>query len=271
MKKLNYKLRTKVQRLNSVVDMIENEELSLVQIEYLADYLLSSEDIVKDDKVEYRFYKDKEEFKQKTKKTLNCIENDDVLDFLVQGGSKTIKKEKKQIITEGDLKESSYKGNILREYDSYKNIVGKDKTINKRKRINLTGYINQDMLDTKDILDGTFGYVLRNPLKESTVIDWDMLDLTNHKHIKALFFNLDRAFNIDDDLSLIVNDFNKELPKIYRGTSLTDEQKKIIEMFKKGYELEEIIEKTGIEHRNINDTLKCISQKIARYYKKILK
>ena len=285
--------------------------------EQLANYLLGSKEVREDKQTtQYKFYSSEEEFNKRTKKENSLDERtnskqdvDDIIHFLLayKGNHK---KEKTKTLTRVDsiknkntgkyedvsikkfLKESKneYAKEVIKSYldlyDKIEKILKGEATIDNPKlnRFILSRTmkgLERDMIDSHDMLCGTFGQVLRNPIQDSTVINWDALDLTNPKHIRPLLFINKKVIMPDDDLALIVYDLNQVIKKMYNehkeykektGMSkrgmLTKSHITIISLVRQGYSIDEVSDILGTTQDNISHGLDKIALNIANYNKK---
>lgn len=287
------------------VELNQNDELSekntvCTTLESMANYLLGSNEIREQrNDCEYRFYRDKTEFKLRTKKeeSLNAkqsvagtkvegekSDNDDrVIDFLLKSNGNA-KKSKEQRILPEDLKEDTYCGEVLREYQfAIDEIDGKleDIKINKNKskhsgkRYKLTKAkkdIHYDMIYCKTHLKGTFGERLKCPLQESTEPDWNKFDWHDEKCIKALLF-LQFEFEPQEDLSYLIMDLENiinELKQLYYNSefekkSFTKKEIMVIDYIREGYTVNEIKNMMNVAQPVISKMVKNIVEKIVEY------
>ena len=289
--------------------------------EQIANYLLGSKEIREErQETQYKFYTNEEEFKLRTKREDNigqgCSSEQDIEEIIhfLMAFKKNHKKEKNKTLARVDsvlnkntgryedvsmdsfLKTTNdeYAKEVIGTYnDFYKKIEkilkGQVEYTSPKEKINrftltktMKG-LERDMIDTHDSLLGSFGQVLRNPLQESTVTNWDSIDLTNPKHIRPLLFVNKTKITPDDDLGLIVYDLNKVIKsmnkehKEYKEKTgmnkrglLTNAHLSLIQMIRQGYGIDEISKIIGTSQENVTLTLDKISLNIANYHRNIL-
>ena len=286
--------------LNQNDELAENNNVCAT-LEMMADYLLGADEVRSErkNKQEYRFYRDKTEFKLRTKKeeSLNGklqfasskvdtdkADNDErVIDFLLKSGENS-KKSKAQKIFKKDLEEDSYCGEVLREYQCFIDDIErklKDIKINKNnspykgKRYLLTKAkkdLHYDMIYCKTHLRGTFGEKLKCPLQESTCPDWDKFDWHEKSHIKALLF-MQCEYEPQEDLAYMILDlehiikelkkevYNNELKKI----SFTNNEVIVVDYVRRGYSITEIKNIMRVSQQRVSQIVDNIVMKIQEY------
>lgn len=254
------------------------------KIESLANALLGSEESrLQRKKTKYKFYTNEEEFKVRSKReteNINAMASggeggnvDDVIHFL-KSKNNNYKKSKLQTITVKDLNEDSECGRILREYQMLQNKATHlirnphETTLSRFQLTNIKGTVKQDMLNTKDMMNGTFGWFLKNPMVESETIDWDLIDLQDPKHIRALLYINMSGIQYEDDLSLIMFDLNKTIKDMHKEGKLNKKNINVITMVRQGWKLTEIAEHYDVSLESISMMLTRASEKIVRYHKK---
>lgn len=253
------------------------------KLELLADYLLNSKEIReerKNEKTKYYFYMNKEEFKLRTNReflfnNINSTEFkgdnvDNVIHYLL-GKQKNVKIKKIQTVTNSDIKEDSYCGQVLREYDALRERVDyllKNPQEAKLKRYKMTAMkksINDDMLITKKNLKGIFGEKPKNLIKDSTVPSWDKFDFKNKEHVKRLIY-IQKEFVPDDDVSLLLLDLDMTIEKLRNKNILTKHQYEIIKLIRQGYKNIEICDLKRIKKPRITAIVNTVVFKINKYF-----
>lgn len=293
------------------VELSQNDELSennnvCKVLESYANYLLGSKEVREERKQEdfiYRFYVDKTEFKERTKKEESLdgkmhtaglkggVErtsenNEKVIDFLLKTTSNN-KLSKQQRVFEKDIQEDSYCGKVLRDYQSALDEIDyrlKDIKICKKedRKSEYTGQrytltkakkdIYYDMIQAKTQLKGSFGDKLRNPLKESTEPSWDCFDWHNPQHIKELLL-LQYDYETQDDLSYMVMDLENiitDLKEVYyngegKRKDFSKKQIEVVDLIRKGYKVTEIAKITNVEQCTISKIIPKVIDKILEY------
>ena len=289
------------------VELNQNDELSeknnvCATLENLGNYLLGSIEVRKErnkKEFKYRFYRDKTEFKLRTNKeeSLNAkldvakgkvdtdkADNDErVIDFLLKAG-KNNKISKAQRIFAEDLKEDSYAGEVLRQYQSFIDDIKfklddikekKDKSKFAGKRYLLTKAkkdLHYDMIYCKTHLRGTFGERLKCPLTESTEPSWDKFDWHNKKHIKELLF-LQYDYEPQEDLSYMIMDLENIIAELkgvyynaeYEKKSFSKSERIVVDYIRMGYTVGEIAVELNVKQPVISKMIRNIVDKILEY------
>lgn len=247
------------------------------RLELMADYLLRSTEVRlarKNEETKYRFYVNKEEFLKRTNLEVSSDlvqymgNGSQYMAFLLPKAKKAAKKEKIQKILPKDLDRDDYLGDVLRDYQTFLDLINDNVAkgnMRKRRASAIKGKVNDDMLKSKDMLLGVFGYLLRNPLAESTCPDWDRFDYTNIDHIK-IALNMDRDLDPNDDLSHIILDLKIAIKELVKAKKLTNRQIEILTLYRQGLGFTEIGKILNTSNVNIYKTIKTISKKITKYY-----
>lgn len=247
----------------------------------LASYLLNSRDIDRLYKnQEYVFYTDEEEFNKYHQKVVSSTSEatDEVIHFLLQQG-KNFNIIGRTQITKEDLADTGEKGEILRAYQEFKNELRlrlldiRNGTHNSKLNVplhqakRLMNVVNDDMVYTKESFSRN---VCFGGLKsEISKIDWDMIDMTNEEHVKALLYiNRGNQISPDDDLSLIVYELNKTLKILVDNGKLKKEDLKLINMLRqeKSYSKGEISKIMGYSQSVLSKRINKISREVSKYY-----
>lgn len=268
-------------------DALSTENTVCKTLETMANYILNSEDVRKQNKqsnkeYEYKFYKDSSKFRSKMAREINLEGaansfNDDggiIIDYLLSNNN-NIKKSKAQIINNCDIKEDSYCGDVLREYQKSIDYISDELTkirlsspnAMKGKRYLLTKAkkdINDDMINAKNSLKGMFGDKLRNQILDSTVPDWSKFDWKNDKHIKELLF-IRREFDIKNDVSFLAMDLDIIIDNLIRQGKFSPVELNVLELIKGEFKMSEIAIELGCSKMNISHTVKRIVKKICTY------
>lgn len=275
------------------VNLAEFDELSennniCTFLESLANYILGSNEVRserKNSNFKYRFFIDKSEFKERTKKedslhgkmnnNINGEKSDsesNIINFLLKSNNNKLAKA--QIINNEDLEENSFCGQTLRNYKSYLDFIDKEllkiklkkPTLLEGKRYILTRLkkdIYYDMIYCKTSLKGTFGEKLRFPISETTVPSLEKFDWHEESHIKQLLF-MKRDFNPNDDISFLVIDL-ENIIEILKINKFTKRECTVIEYIKLGYSISEIKDKLMITQQSVSGIVKNIVKKIQDY------
>lgn len=252
-------------------------------ISTLGSYLLNSRDI---DKLyntqEYIFYTDEEEFNKYHQKVVSSTSKseEEVIHFLLQQG-KNYNIVGRLEVNKNDLKENSRKGEILRDYNKFKEELRKClidlKNRTKTSSIDIPLYlakrimstVNDDMTMVKESYSRN---VYFDGLKSNNSIDWSFLNMENEEHVKALLY-IDKGNKLipDDDLSLIVYDLNKKLKILVDTGKLKKQDLKLISLLRqeKSYSKSEISKIMGYSQSVLSKRINRIAKIICKYYKNI--
>lgn len=256
--------------LNST-DALSEHDNTVNSLERLANYLLNSDEVKeekKSDDFEYKFYSDEEAFNKAINKEPKLdgmggsVEKENVIHFLKKE-NKNHKKSKDQVITRKDLDRDDELGHVLRSYTDYLEKVTqeldnhKESKLSRFKLSEISGSVRQDMIMSKDMLLGVFGY--KTNAEESTVVDWEQIDFTNRKHAKAML-SLETGRRADEELMYIVEDFNK-LVKLAKPTKV---QKEIIKLLRENMNVTDIGNELNLSRQNVSKNIDMLVVRICR-------
>lgn len=256
--------------LNST-DALSDNDNTVNSLERLANYLLNSDEVKelkKEDDFEYKFYSDEEAFQKAVNKEPKLdgmggsIEKDNIIHYLKKE-NRNYKKSKDQVISKKDLNREDDLGYILRSYTDYLEKVTveldnhKSSKLSRFKLSEISGSVRQDMIDSKDMILGVFGYKTNS--EESCVIDWDQIDFSNRKHAKALL-SLTPGRRADEELMYIVEDFIKLL-KLAKPTKI---QKEIVTLLRENMRITDIGTALNISKQNVSKNIDMLVRRICR-------
>ena len=236
-------------------------------LEKMANYLLNSDESKEEKKdIEYKFYTNEDDFQAAIKKEAK-IDNmgagqdtENIIHFL-KNENRNFKKTKTQVITSKDLQRDDELGEVLRDYQNSLNEVtdnlkaGKDINISRYLLTKASGALKQDMINSKDILLGTFGY--RTNASESTVIEWDEVDYCNPDHVRALL-HFSRDYDGIEDLKYIIIDFYELMDSL----KLTDLQKEIIELVQRDKTITDIAKILKVTRKTVYHNIDSVVNRI---------
>lgn len=157
--------------------------------------------------------------------------------------------EDKCYIEQFNLKEEELNIEMYKEVQKQKTLLQKHSAL-----------IKQDMLDTKDCIKGTIYF--KQPLSDSTKIDYDMIDWNNEKHIEALLRIPPKGEDLQQDMVCIQYDLEKLISEV----EISKEDNKILNMFREGFTLEFIGNKLGITKQSVDYHIKKIVKKLINKY-----
>lgn len=249
-------------------DALSDQDNACVSLEKMANYLLNCDEVKNSKKeTDYIFYSDEEAFKKAVYKEgyLDGIaqgdEQENTIHFLKKE-NKNYKKPKTQSIKKDDYDKGDL-GSILTNYREYlvsasdelKN-YGTSK-LSRYKISEIIGSVKQDMIITKDIITGVFGY--KSNAEESTVIDWDFCDLTNVNHVRALLY-MKPGYRNDEDLMYLIDDFVEKL-FIAKPTKL---QKEIVLLMRSNKGPTEIGKILNISKQRVEKNIQMLAERIVK-------
>lgn len=258
-------------------DALSDSDEICSQLETLTNYISScpktEEEKRKENEKEekYNFYTDKK-LVRKMNKELHydgVIENmyvdsknkENIIDFLIVKGS-NFKKEIKQEIFKKDLQDPDLIP--IQEYQKFINLskqkLDKLRKENKNKTLQYQlikhmNYCKVDQIYCKDALKGTIYF--KNPLPNSTEIDYDQFDFFNKEHIKELLKIGSK--NMMTDLGVLTYDLEQLIKKI----KLSKQDKIILEYWRnENFTQKEISDALNVSPSYISSTLNKIAERI---------
>lgn len=254
----------------------QNDYLSLENnvckvLENYASYLLNSKDVDGEEKTIYKFYYDENSFRRALNKDVKYDSKEpEVIDFLLANQS-NYKKAKDQKITAKDLRREDWKGSVLRDYNTYIDVLN-NYPISDYRRNKIKGEVQRDMILVKDY--GVHGYNLRY-FSESTHPNLEVFDFADFNQLKG--YSLEdteaRHAKVDGLLRMKFNgDFQNDfqcilydLDILVKKTKLTDKERKCLNYFRNGLTNTKISDILGIDHsvisRNIDRAIKKVNKK----------
>lgn len=134
-------------------------------------------------------------------------------------------------------------------------------TFNKRRRNlrKMCENIPSDAILTKDCMRGTIYF--KSPLRDEGSPDWDMVDMFDKSHIKALI-GIKRGNDLQDDLSCVITDLND----LIKETNLTNRQMEVLELWREDKSQTDIANILGINQSNVNSLMDKIANNIMKKY-----
>ena len=233
------------------VNASQNDYLSLENnvckvLENYASYLLNSKDIEDEEAEVYKFYYDESEFRRAVNKDMKYDEKGpEVIDFLLANQS-NYKKAKDQKITSSDLKRIDYLGDVLRDYQTYIDVLN-NSNMQAYRRNRLKGEVQRDMILSKDALLRVHGYQLRY-FSESTKPNLELFDFADFNQLKGYTLRVPEDIkdknhaNIDGLLRMKFNgDFQNDfqcilydLDILIEKTKLTERERECLNYFRNG-------------------------------------
>lgn len=263
-------------------------------LETLANYILYAKDAEVGKKVIYNFY-DKERFEKLLSKDIyindityetlhdfECIETE-VIDFLITT-NKNYKKEKKQKLLVEDYTDDDFTSEIKIYFidketgeERYKeskfvNLIAENQKhitslckrlfegkYNKYKVREILSCLKNSQLQMKVIIKKPI--IFKDPLKDSTVLDYDKFDFTNINHVRALLvFNNE---NTQTDVGCLVFDLNVLLSKV----ELSHNEFIALQKWRDGWTLTLIAQYLNFPNCfSVEVLLKQVSRKVVKKY-----
>lgn len=259
--------------LNSTDSLSENNNICN-SLENMATYLLNSDEAKEDKKnIEYKFYTNEENFQAALKREAKIdsmgtgLEKDNIIHFL-KTETKNYKKTKTQRITKKDLSRNDELGKVLNNYNDFLKIVTKKLKsdngfdVSRYLLTKTSGSLKEDMINSKDILLGVFGY--KTNTVETATTDWDLVDYTNPEHVKALLY-FQPNYHGNEDLKYIIIDFNK----IIKGMKFSKLQRQIIRELRNDQNIVGISKRLNVTRVTIYKNLNSIITRICNQAKRM--
>lgn len=257
------------------VNASQNDYLSLENnvckvLENYASYLLNSKDIEDEEAEVYKFYYDESTFRRAVNKDMKYDEKGpEVIDFLLANQS-NYKKAKDQKITSSDLKRNDYLGDVLRDYQTYIDVLN-NSNMQAYKRNRLKGEVQRDMILSKDALLRVHGYQLRY-FSESTRPNLEVFDFADFNQLKGYTVEgvnphytkvdglLKMKFNGDFqyDFQCILYDLDILIEK----TKLTERERECLNYFRDGLTNVKIGDIIGVTSQSVGQSVDSAIKKV---------
>lgn len=261
-------------------------------LERFTDYILNSKELKQQEdgeKTKYIFHTDPNYFQKKLDRELKVSQiapnengsdksEENVIHFIKREHGNS-KKPKVQKILPQDLNKENECGRILTEYNQFLQLVTeelKKKDKSKYSRFLLTktkGELFNDMVYTKDHLNGVFGYDLKG-FNESSILFLDVFDFTNKRHLlggkvetesgkilqaKGLLY-FKRTYDPNSEWDLILMELQKTIDK----ANLTEKELLTLDMMRQGLRHGEIAQELNIHHQEISRLIDRIAVKVTK-------
>ena len=257
------------------VNASQNDYLSLENnvckvLENYASYLLNSKDIEDEESQQYKFYYDESTFRRAVNKDMKYDDKSpEVIDFLLANQS-NYKKAKDQKITSSDLKRNDYLGDVLRDYQTYIDVLN-NSNMQAYKRNRLKGEVQRDMILSKDALLRVHGYQLRY-FSESTRPNLEVFDFADFNQLKGYTVEgvnphytkvdglLKMKFNGDFqyDFQCILYDLDILIEK----TKLTERERECLNYFRDGLTNVKIGDIIGVTSQSVGQSVDSAIKKV---------
>ena len=257
------------------VNASQNDYLSLENnvckvLENYASYLLNSKDIDDEESQQYKFYYDETAFRRAVNKDIKYDDKSpEVIDFLLANQS-NYKKAKDQKIISSDLKRNDYLGDVLRDYQTYIDVLD-NSNMQAYRRNRLKGEVQRDMILSKDALLRVHGYNLRY-FSESTKPDLEVLDFADFNQLKGYTVEgVDPHYTKVDGLLRMKfngdfqNDFQcilYDLDILIKKTKLTERERECLNYFRNGLTNVKIGDIIGVDEKSIRRSIDSAIKKV---------
>ena len=257
------------------VNASQNDYLSLENnvckvLENYASYLLNSKDIEDEESQQYKFYYDESTFRRAVNKDMKYDDKSpEVIDFLLANQS-NYKKAKDQKITSSDLKRNDYLGEVLRDYQTYIDVLN-NSNMQAYKRNRLKGEVQRDMILSKDALLRVHGYQLRY-FSESTKPNLELFDFADFNQLKGYTVEgVDPHYTKVDGLLRMKfngdfqNDFQcilYDLDILIKKTKLTERERECLNYFRNGLTNVKIGDIIGVDEKSIRRSIDSAIKKV---------
>ena len=261
------------------VNASQNDYLSLENnvckvLENYASYLLNSKDIDDEETQQYKFYYDESTFRRAVNKDIKYDDKSpEVIDFLLANQS-NYKKAKDQKIISSDLKRNDYLGDVLRDYQTYIDVLD-NSNMQAYRRNRLKGEVQRDMILSKDALLRVHGYNLRY-FSESTKPDLEVLDFADFNQLKGYSLRVPEDIkdknhaNVDGLLRMKFNgDFQNDfqcilydLDILIKKTKLTERERECLNYFRNGLTNTKTGDIIGISKQAVNQFIDSAIKKV---------
>ncbi|HLO11583.1 MAG TPA: hypothetical protein VK190_04940 [Pseudoneobacillus sp.] len=250
-------------------DYLSEHDNACSSLEKMANYLLNSAEVKEDKKeTEYIFYTDEEAFKKAVYKEgyLDGInqgpEQENVIHFLKKE-NRNFKKDKTQTVKNSDYHRGDFLSEVLWSYRDYLAAVTtelnnyEESKLSRYKLSEISGAVKRDMIMSKDIILGTFGY--KTNAEESTIVDWGFCDLKNPDHVRAMLY-MKPGHRSDEELMYLVDEFVEKLITA-RPTKL---QREIVLLMRANKGPTEIGEELEISKQRVDKNIKMLVTRICK-------
>ena len=267
-------------------DALAHENNVFCVLEKLGTYILWSEDNKQKERSEkyvYKYYDDEAKFLNKVRtreRSYDSMVNkggaennyDEVIHYLMQTG-KNYKKSKDIEVKQSDVNENSYCGAVLREYDSLIELIREevrntDDYRYKRSIQALMPEIRTDMVISKTKIKGIFDSSPNKLIAESTVINWDEIDLYDKDTVKALmqYCKLGNIQDFQEDKQCVIYDFVNLVERAKSTGRINNQNIKVLNYYEKGMTTEQIGNLLGKSRQAVRVNINTICNAIVKQY-----
>lgn len=201
--------------------------------------------------------------------------------------NQNFKKLKRQKICSEDLKRNDELGEVLRDYDTFLQLISRytkknnDEGLRVKHPIGMKaqrtvytkhqGSVKDDMIIVKDSLMKTHGYNLKN-FSESTQPDYSVIDLSNVDHLLGGWVEYDSGRVMSNGLLSFkaTNDYQDDfnciiisLENLIAQCELSEFQLEVLELYQGGMTIKAISDEFKVHHTKVERSLKNIAKKVS--------
>lgn len=233
-------------------------------LESMATYLLSSDEEKEYERTHkplYVFHRSNDKFQKKLNREKSSVtmngQKVNITDyqeiFHVEDKKKSnYRKDKSVKINENDLKEDSFCGKVLREYQALLDYVDERLAEKKKEKwrtySNIKGSVKQDMIDAKVMIKGIWSFDGIDSNIDG--FDYDIFDFTDYNTVLYML-EQKKNFNENQNMFDIIIDFNT----LVDSCDLTIEEFCVRRLMSDAVPISEIAETMDVDHRRIRQTV----------------
>lgn len=279
-------------------DMLLSDSNVVQSLESMANYILAKDDEY--NKTESSYFVSEHELDRKMRRedefdntgTSLIVDKDETVSVYEEAKSnQNFKKSKTQTIKPSDLERNDELGSILRDYNTFINLISnytkKDKVTGETKKIdkkaNLYTYskqhssIKDDMIICKDSMMKTHGYNLKY-FSESTQPNYDMIDLTNVNHLlggEVKYSNTTiksdglLSFTPTDDYQDDFNCIIVDVQNLVDKTDLDEFELNVLELYREGMRVYNISQELNTYSDKVSRAINRIAKKVSKKAKEL--
>lgn len=267
---------------NSNIKLVVNggdnlySETNIAQgLERMADYLLMAEDVERDKRTEYNFYKE-EDFERKIRRSGECslngivekgtsggtMEGSEVIDYLIRKGT-NYKLSTDQVLHKKDVEKVSELQDYQKALDTLtREQKSTDKVYYKKRLGKIKKFIEEDMKTIKDLKLGTIYF--KQVLPDSCKIDYDQFDFMDRQMVEELLKMKPRN-DLQEDLACLTQD----LEEIIKECQFNKKDLKIIKRLREESSVMDIADELELSRQSVNSLVNRIIKKVVEKYEDI--
>lgn len=261
-------------------DALSDSDIVCQTLENMGTYLINCEEskelarLEKEDEGNYKIFTRRlDEYTNRENVSIHDFNGDqknivesERIDFAIPTNTSNKVRPKEQKITSKDLNEQSELGSILRDYNTFLNVINNKM----KKKIDSQWFllsknkssVMKDMIDAKNMLNGVWGYNINpNISRPKSLGEHDYFDFTDRDTIKYLL-QIETPDILEDlDMWIVWYEFHKTVSK----ADLTNEETSVYELLKLGYNFKDIANITDIDYNRVRlNVFNNICKKIER-------